>query len=259
MTISTKKTKIMIFNKSGRMIRLKIRIGELTIESCFQHTYLGTVFTPNNNFKKAQGELYKKACRAFFGYLKEVNIQAGAQISTIRKLSSTLVSPILLYNSEIWGAFLKKKRLKSFESFVDNMFDDSSKHESLQMKMGKIVLGVHKKSPNMAVTVHLLELAGEGNTVIQSGVAECITLVNNNQTCWLTSVLYLLKIIGINLKSETFQLHMLGKNDTITAVKNTLRKRFEDIFFLIRNSSELGLYNCMKENFATERYLSEII
>ena len=30
---------------------------------------------------------------------------------------------------------------------------------------------------------HLLELAGEGNTVIQSGVAERITLVNNNQTC----------------------------------------------------------------------------
>ena len=148
MTISTKKTKIMIFNKSCRMIRLKIRIGELTIESCFQYKYLGTVFTPNKNFKKAQSELYKKACRAFFGYLKEVNIQA---ISTIRKLFNTLVSPILLYNSEIWGAFLKKKQLKSFESFVDNMFDDSSKHECLQMKMGKIALGVHKKSPNMAV------------------------------------------------------------------------------------------------------------
>ena len=57
MTISTKKTKIMIFNKSDRMIRLKIRIGELTIESCFQYTYLGTVFTPNN--KKAQSEFYK--------------------------------------------------------------------------------------------------------------------------------------------------------------------------------------------------------
>ena len=72
----------------------------------------------------------------------------------------------------------------------------SSKHESLQMKMGKIALGVHKKSPNMAVRgelgmfpltidiyvrivnyfFHLLELAGEGNTIIQSGVAECITV-----------------------------------------------------------------------------------
>ena len=52
---------------------------------------------------------------------------------------------------------------------------------------------------------HLLELAGEGNTVMQSGVAECITLVNNNQTCCLTSVLYLFKIIRINLKLETGQ------------------------------------------------------
>ena len=77
--ISPKKTKIIILNKSGKMIRLKIRISELTIESCSHYTYLGTVFTPNNNVKKAQ----------------------RAQISTIRKLLSTLVSPILLYNSEI--------------------------------------------------------------------------------------------------------------------------------------------------------------
>ena len=56
--------------------------------------------------------------------------------------------------------------------------------------------------------LHLPELDGEGNTVIQSEVAECITLVNNNQTCWLTSVLYLFKIIGINLKPETGKLHV---------------------------------------------------
>ena len=101
-------TKLKLFLINQAMIRLKSRIGELTIESCFQCTYLGTVFTPNNNFKKAQSKLYKRACRAFFGYLKEVNIQAGAQIPTIRKLFSTLVSPILLYNSEIWSAFFKK-------------------------------------------------------------------------------------------------------------------------------------------------------
>ena len=51
------------------------------------------------------------------------------------------------------------------------------------------------------------------------------TLVNNNHTCWLTSVLYLFKVIGVNLKLETGQLHLFEKNDTITAVKNTLRKK----------------------------------
>ena len=46
---------------------------------------------------------------------------------------------------------------------------------------------------------------------------------------------------------------MFGKNDTITAIKHILRKRFEDKFFYeIRNSSKLGLYNCIKEKFATE-------
>ena len=74
-------------------------------------------------------------------------------------------------------------------------------------------------------------MAGKVNAVTQSGIAECIFLVNNNQTCWLTSVLYLLKILRIKLKSETGQLHMFEKNDAITAVKNTLRKRFEDKFF----------------------------
>ena len=106
---------------------------------------------------------------------------------------------------------------------------------------------------------HLLESAGKGNTVIQSGIAEGITLVNNNQTCWLTIALYLFEIIGINLKPETRKLDMFEKNDTITTVKNTLRKRFEDKFFYeIRNPSKLGLYNCIKEKFATEPYLSEI-
>ena len=78
------------------------------------------------------------------------------------------------------------------------------------MEMGKITLGVHKKSPNLAVRgelgmcpltieiyarivnyfFHLLELAGESNTIVPSGIAECITLVNNKQTCWLTSYTY---------------------------------------------------------------------
>ena len=62
-----------------------------------------------------------------------------------------MLCPILLYNSEIWGAFLKPKQLRNLESFKDNLFSDNLKHESLQLKMAKISLGVHKKASNMAV------------------------------------------------------------------------------------------------------------
>ena len=87
--------------------------------------------------------------------------------------------------------------------------------------------------------VHLLELAGKRSTVIQSGIADCMTIVNSNQMYWLTIVLYLFKIARINLKPGAKQLDMFKKHGTITAIRNTLREKFEDKFFsMIRNLSK---------------------
>ena len=105
--ISARKTNIIVFNMAGKVIDVILWIDDILIQSCSEYTYLGTVFTPGNSFKKAQIELYKKVCRAFFNFLSAVNVQTGAQVSTVRKLCNSLVRPILLCNSEIWGAFLK--------------------------------------------------------------------------------------------------------------------------------------------------------
>ena len=107
LTISEKKTKIIIFNKSGHLHKMSVRIGDLNIKSCSEYTYLGTLLTPaGTSFKKAQNELVKKARKSMFGYLKEINIFQGAQPKTMLKLFNTLVTPILIYNSEIWGPFM---------------------------------------------------------------------------------------------------------------------------------------------------------
>ena len=80
-----------------------------------------------------------------FGYLKEINIFQGAQPKTMLKLFNTLVTPILTYNSKILGSFMKSNQLHNFETFIKNLFDDKMPHEILQLKSGKIILGVHKK------------------------------------------------------------------------------------------------------------------
>ena len=49
------------------------------------------------------------------------------------------------------GGFLKRTKLTSFETFSINLFDDTSKHEILQVKMAKIASTVHKKSCNLVV------------------------------------------------------------------------------------------------------------
>ena len=87
----------------------------------------------------------------FSGFLSAVNVQTGAQVSTVTKLFNSLVCPKLPYNSEIWGAFLKPKQLRKLESFKDNLFSDALKHESLQLKMAKISLGLYKKASSIAL------------------------------------------------------------------------------------------------------------
>ena len=42
MKISAKKTKIMVFNKQGRKLDMKVKLDDLVIESCEQYPYLGT-------------------------------------------------------------------------------------------------------------------------------------------------------------------------------------------------------------------------
>ena len=129
-----------------------VRIGDLNIKSCSEYTYLGTLLTPaGTSFKKAQNELVKKARKSMFGYLKEINIFQGAQPKTMLKLFNTLVTPILTYNSEIWGSFMNSNQLRNFDTFIKNLFDDKMPHEILQLKSGKIILGVHKKAANVAV------------------------------------------------------------------------------------------------------------
>ena len=91
--ISAEKTKIIVFNKAGKIINVKLRIDDILIQSCSEYTYLGTIFTPGNSFKKAQTELNKKACRAFLGFLSAFNVQASAQVSTVRKSFNSLVCP----------------------------------------------------------------------------------------------------------------------------------------------------------------------
>ena len=61
---------MIVFNKAGKIINVKLKMDDILIQSCSEYTYLGTIFTPGNSFKKAQIELYKKACRAFIRVFK---------------------------------------------------------------------------------------------------------------------------------------------------------------------------------------------
>ena len=151
LSVNLKKTKILVFSKRGHTFDLRIPFEGNVSEPCSRYNYLGTTFTPSGSFSLGRKTLYKKASRVMFLFLSEINLRAGAQPSTIQKLFRALVRPVLLYNCEMWGAFLKSKSNTSFEKFQAILFDDKLHHGLLHNRLCKHLLGVHSKASKFAV------------------------------------------------------------------------------------------------------------
>lgn len=118
MKINIKKTNIIIFNNSGKVLR-----GEFKqpIQITDSYVYLGIAFTTSGSFALAQKKVYNKATRSLYSFLSDINICNGASVTTILNLFDSLVNPILLYNCEIWGCFLKSFG-SNYDKFVSKIF-----------------------------------------------------------------------------------------------------------------------------------------
>ena len=129
MEINPKKTKVMIFQKhnSKSLVSSQFHIGSNKIDITKEYTYLGLRVTQNGNFKLAQKQLYK--------IRKQIDLHKVAT-----KIFDTIISPILLYNSEVWGAYEKN----DFNKW------DNTDIEKTHLRFCKLYLGVNKTASNIA-------------------------------------------------------------------------------------------------------------
>ena len=93
--INFDKTKCMIFNKTGRLLRNKFNVRS--------YKYLGLVFTPSGEIKSALDDLKPIALKAYMGMKDKLGICFKSYPTDTAQLFDTLVKPILLYGSDFWG------------------------------------------------------------------------------------------------------------------------------------------------------------
>jgi len=72
LNINTSKTKIMIFNKAGRHLKLDFKFNDVKLECASNYRYLGLEFNSSGSFSFAQKQLYQKALKAFFKLKKRL-------------------------------------------------------------------------------------------------------------------------------------------------------------------------------------------
>jgi hypothetical protein len=141
MEINPKKTKVMILQKHNlkSQVSSQFHIGSNKIDTTKEYTYLGFGVNQNGNFKLAQKQLSEKAFRALCKIRKKIDLhKLSPKVAT--KIFGTIISPILLYNSEVWGAYEKN----DFNKW------DNTEIEKTHLRFCKLFLGVNKKANNIA-------------------------------------------------------------------------------------------------------------
>ena len=108
LAINTDKTKTMIFNHAGRLIRQNFFVGNIKLEQVQIFCYLGFEVKASGVVSSAINTLYdkaNKAMRPLMGVIARFHIP----IRTSLKLFHTYISPIMLYTTENWVTFSKRK------------------------------------------------------------------------------------------------------------------------------------------------------
>ena len=138
--INSKKTKVMIFQKRAKKnSNLEFHIGKETIDIVHEYTYLGTRISSTGNFNISLEHLKEKALHALFSLRKHTNF-SKLKPSLACKIFETMISPILSYNSEIWGVYVKH----DFKAW------DNTPIEKTHLKFCKRYLEISNKASNVA-------------------------------------------------------------------------------------------------------------
>ena len=102
LTVNTKKTQCMIFNKTGRLLRNhKFTYNNTTLECVREYKYLGFIVTPSGEIGTGLKDLRDRAMRALAKLRKSLGTYFRHDISNTIHLYTYIVRPILLWTQSL--------------------------------------------------------------------------------------------------------------------------------------------------------------
>ena len=144
--VNLDKTKVLVFNKAGKLYKHEFKFNGKTVESVREYKYLGVTFCISGSFSVASSELYKKALKGLFK-LKSIFGSSYPNSSVAFHIFDHTIKPILTYGCEIWSSM--SKSVRSAGNILDSLYQNMH-GEKLHTKFCKYILGVHSKASNLA-------------------------------------------------------------------------------------------------------------
>ena len=131
------------FLKVSKLYNKSFNIGNTPLGNVKEFTYLGITINGDGFFQPAMRVLSDKANRAIFS-LNSCYKLNKLPLNIAFKLFDTMITPILLYGSEVWGAYEYNTTKKSDEWGNLTM-------ETVQTQLIKRFIGVKKSTTNIMI------------------------------------------------------------------------------------------------------------
>ena len=220
------------------------------------------------NFKLPSMNL-QKSYQSLIGRAYRLSTCNFISTNTLLNTFTSLVKPIMLFSSEIWGYELKP---------------DTNPTEKLFNKFCKHILGVHRNTTNLAIQGELgtfpllidvkinmvsyyLYLRQLNNHLITDSLTENKKMhaQNSNRRSWISVVEQVINETSINITSYQYKTKHIGDSNTKLSnqdklkalLKTKLQSKFKEIWSTkTTEMSKLSFYRQHKINHKFEEYLT---
>ena len=248
--ININKTKICVFEKRKRLNNVEFYIYNEKIEIVDNFTYLGVRFTHTGNLSNAVKTLSDQALRAYYNLLSLFD-KVEIDIRTKLKLFDTMIVPILLYGSEVWGVYNFKEVDKLHIRFCKNLLGVRQQTPNMAVygELGRLPLSVIAKSRSIKFW---LKIKNNANSPISSLYMDQCANINSN--CWASNMNSIIDHLGFSQLLNNYDINC----NYMPLLKTRLYDQFKQEWSTCVNSmSKLDYYVRFKTSFCYEEYIDK--
>ena len=257
LTVNTKKTKIMIFEK-GRHTRYNFSLNNTILDIVDSFKYLGVNLYKNGDWNRTQKHIAQHSQFALHNLFTVFN-QLELNIDEKCRLFDSLVGSKLNYAAETWGFHEGKDIERIHCKFLRKILKvrKSTNLDGLYGELGRHPMYVKRQ---LTLVKYWLKIIDPNNNLLTKSIYNLLKSdAESNNTYagrnWAYQIKELLEHIGLASIWIQQNTHIPNEYD-LKIITNRILDIYKQTWFTnINNSNRLAAYRYFKYDFETEKYL----
>ena len=229
-SVNMAKTKIVPFGSNPRFLRESWTMNDHIVEVTDSYKYLGTWLHWKSKFKIAMSYQSDAASKAMFTLLNKLRELKITDVQIALKLFNSMVKPILLYNSEIWGvqvgesSAIERQCLKFYKYIL--AVAQSSVNAAIYWELGLFPIGRDCKLRAIEYLLYLM--SHQSSQLLSDALQLSISLAEKELNSWFYQIIAYISTLGLQcsyncippIQEITYRINDIFTQDLLYRIDN---------------------------------------